>query len=81
MGVSSDWQAGARVAVSVQHDAWVVELSLPLAALGPPATQNHLWGFNVTRLDARHGEYSSWSGAQGSCYLPQALGNLVLLRP
>jgi hypothetical protein len=54
-------------------------LGLPLAALGPLAADNRLWGLNVTRLEARRGEYSSWSGARGECYTPQSLGNLLLV--
>ena len=79
VGQCETWLSGAQVAVQVRDEAWVVELSLPLAALGARATDNTLWGFNVTRLEARRGEYSSWSGARGSCYRPQALGNLLLL--
>lgn len=81
MGTSDDWRSGARVAVSVQRDAWVIELGIPLSALPPEAKRNRVWGFNVTRLDARRGEYSSWSGARGHCYAPQALGNLIMLWP
>jgi len=81
VGTSQDWQSGARVAVSVGREAWVVEMAVPLAALGPQARQNRVWGLNVTRLDARRGEYSSWSGARGCCYSPQALGNLIMLWP
>ena len=68
VGQCETWLSGAQVAVQVRDEAWVVELSLPLAALGARATDNTLWGFNVTRLEARRGEYSSWSGARGSCY-------------
>ena len=81
MGAYEPWQCGARAKVSVRPEAWVVELSLPLTALGPDAVRNRIWGFNVTRLDARRGEYSSWSGTRGHRYLPRSLGNLVLLRP
>lgn len=81
IGKSEVWQSGAAVAVRVQPDAWIVELSLPLTALGRSALEHHTWGLNITRLDARRGEYSSWSGARGYCYSPQSLGNLILLRP
>ena len=53
---------------------------VPPSTIGEDAARNNLWGLNVTRLDARRGEYSSWSGAEGMCYMPQRLGNLVLLR-
>ncbi len=81
MGAYEPWQCGARAKVRVRPEAWVVELSLPLTALGPDALRNRIWGFNVTRLDARRGEYSSWSGTRGHRYTPRSMGNLVLLRP
>lgn len=81
MNASELWQSGARVAVSRQTDAWVVEVGIPLEALGRAAQRNRIWGCNITRLDARRGEYSSWSGARGYTYAPHLLGNLLLLRP
>lgn len=78
IGPSEEWRSGALVASRIDNDAWAVELSLPLSALGSAATQNRIWGLNVTRLDAARGEYSSWSGARGHCYAPQRLGNLIL---
>jgi hypothetical protein len=81
MGSSQPWQCGARVAVSIQREAWAVELAVPLSAFEPPARRTRVWGLNVTRLDARRGEYSSWSGVRGNCYRPQSLGNLIMLWP
>jgi len=81
MGAVVPWDSGAQVAVQVERDVWVVELALPLAALGSAAQDAIVWGCNVTRLDARLGEYSSWSGARGHCYLPDRLGSLLLPRP
>ncbi len=75
------WESGARVAVSRQRDGWTVELALPLKSLGRGALRNAIWGCNITRLDARRGEYSSWSAARGYTYAPELLGNLILLRP
>ena len=81
MGRSEPWACRPRVAVQVTPEAWTVELAVPLAALGPEARRQPVWGFNVTRLDARRGEYASWSGARGFLYAPQALGNLLMLWP
>ncbi len=81
MGTSEPWPCGARVTVNVQHADWVAELVVPLAAFGPEARRSRVWGLNVTRLDARRGEYSSWSGARGYSYSPQSLGNLIMLWP
>ena len=81
MGISLEWHSRARVAVNVEREVWVVELAVPWDAFEPRARRNNLWGCNVTRLDARRGEYSSWSGAHGHCYSPQSLGNLIMLWP
>jgi len=79
MGNSEPWQSGARVAVAVGPDAWVAELAVPLASFGPQARLNRVWGCNLTRLDARRGEYSSWAKVHGYAYCPQLLGNLIML--
>lgn len=81
MGESEPWRCDARVAVSIERDVWIVELAVPLWAFGAEARRNAVWGLNVTRLDARRGEYSSWSGARGYAYSPQSLGNLIMLWP
>lgn len=81
MGPSETWVCDARVSTLRAEDAWVAELALPLAAFGKLAQRSNIWGCNITRLDAHHGEYSSWSGARSTCYLPLTMGNLVLLRP
>ncbi len=81
IAASVPWSAGERVAVSVSGDAWVIEAAIPLDAFGPEARTNRLWGFNITRLDARRGQYSAWSGARGHAYRPHSLGNLVLPWP
>ena len=75
------WENAAAVAVRHEPRAWIVELAVPLDAFGDAARRNRIWGCNVTRLDARRGEYSSWSGGRGYAYVPSALGNLVLLTP
>ncbi len=81
IGASAPWLVDARVASSVKREAWVVEIALPIDALGEAARRDRIWGVNVARLDAARGEYSSWSGARDHCYSPQTLGNLVILRP
>jgi hypothetical protein len=81
LGPVHPWPSGAHVAAGVTREAWVVELALPIDALGPAARRNPIWGLNVTRLDSQRGEYSSWSGARGHCYSPERLGNLMVVRP
>lgn len=80
MGSTGEWECDARVSVQIGRQGWVVEAAIPIASLGRPAIQNRIWGVNITRMDALRGEYSSWSGARGNCYLPQTLGNLILMR-
>lgn len=81
VGRTRAWRPEVELRVKTEVDAWTLELRLPLSALGPRVLDNRIWGFNVTRLDARRGEYSSWSAARRHCYSPQSMGNLILLRP
>lgn len=81
MNASTPWQHGAEVSVTTRGGAWIVEAAIPLSALDASALSSRIWGANVTRLDAKRGEYSSWSGARGTCYLPERLGNLIFARP
>ncbi|MFO0839716.1 MAG: hypothetical protein U1D55_14470 [Phycisphaerae bacterium] len=81
IAASVDWPARARVAARVGRDAWIVELAIPIESLGKDASRGGIWGVNVTRLDARRGEYSSWSGARGLAYENESLGNLIVARP
>ncbi len=77
-GLSARYDSGAGLRAG---HAWTLELRLPLASLGPRAAEGGIWGFNLTRLDARRGEYSSWSATRRHCYSPQSMGNLIVLRP
>ncbi|MBI5866144.1 MAG: hypothetical protein HZB38_16870 [Planctomycetes bacterium] len=81
MNASQLWQSQARVATRVSGEGWTVELTLPLASLEAAGPKKRIWGCNLTRLDSRRGEYSSWSGARGNTYSPETLGNLILQRP
>ncbi|MGE0479764.1 MAG: hypothetical protein AB7Q17_04760 [Phycisphaerae bacterium] len=81
IGPSEEWRSGAVAKVGLTRRAWVVEIAVPVAALGRTASAGRVWGLNVTRLDARRGEYSSWSGARGYCYSPKRLGNLIIAGP
>lgn len=78
---SEAWASGAVVMVRRGGDRYTVELSVPLGEFGEIARGQQVWGANVTRLDARRGEYSSWSAARGYCYSPRALGSLVVQLP
>ena len=66
--------------VATTENGWSAEIAIPLASFGPDATKNHIWGFNMTRLEPRRGEYSDWARAPRYCYDPRTLGNLVFPR-
>ena len=53
-------------------------MRLPLAAFGERSGESAVWGFNITRFDLTHQEFSTWSGATGNAYDPLTLGNLYL---
>ena len=72
------WAADVAVATGIGPDGWNVELRIPLEALGPEAAPPAIWGFNLTRFDAAHQEFSTWSGAGCNAYDPLSLGNLYL---
>jgi len=77
-GQRRTWPVDLDVATRTHADRWVVELAVPLPAFGEGATENHIWGFNLTRLDEQNQEMSTWSGAVGNAYDPLAMGNLLL---
>jgi len=79
MNDSRPWTSGAAAAARTERGGWSVELAVPFAAFAGAGYQTGVWGCNVTRLDARRGEYSSWSGARGHCYAPHRLGNLLFV--
>lgn len=81
MNASEDWPTRPRIAVDLGGEAWTVEVAVPLSSLGDEAARSVVLGCNVTRLDARRGEYSSWSGASGCTYSPALLGNLIRPTP
>ena len=72
------WAADVAVATGVSPEGWNIELRIPLGALGPEGSPPAIWGFNLTRYDALHQEFSTWSGACCNAYDPLALGNLYL---
>ncbi len=62
LGVATAWPVAASVAVGRQDQLWVVEMAIPLSALGP-AAKEPLWGVNFTRFATQGSEASSWSEA------------------
>ncbi len=75
-GESRHWPVDVRVVTQREPKAWTLEVSLPLTAFGAKPESGARWGFNVTRYQARVGEYSTWSGARRYAYNTRTFGNL-----
>jgi hypothetical protein len=78
LGPASAWPVAASVAVSRQDKLWVVELAIPLSALGQAGKEN-FWGVNFTRFATQGSEASSWSEAGRYFYDPKNLGTMYLV--
>lgn len=72
------WAAEVQLATMETASGWSTEIRIPLSAIGDDPDPSAVWGFNVTRWDAQHQEFSSWSGARGNAYDPLSLGNLYV---
>jgi len=77
-GERRPWLVDIEVGTKVDADRWTTEIRIPLAAFGGSGSEQAIWGFNITRFDLAHQEFSTWSGAIGNAYDPLALGNLYL---
>lgn len=73
------WAVDLDVSTRVGEGGWTVEIRIPIDALGEGAAEAGWWGFNITRFDLEHQEFSTWSGARGNAYDPLGLGNLRIL--
>jgi hypothetical protein len=65
------------VAVGREKAAWIVEMAIPLSALGARAGER-FWGVNFMRFAAQGGESSNWSEAPRYYYHPRNLGTMYL---
>lgn len=76
---ASPWASGITAAVDDQFrpGCWTVEIRIPLDSLGK---RGDVIGANFARLDARRGEYSSWTACRSHIYSPITLGNMQLGR-
>lgn len=72
------WTADITVATDIHPNRWVVELRIPFSAFEVQTVNNEIWGFSITRFDADHQLFSTWSGSVGNAYDPMSLGNLFI---
>ena len=77
-GAHEPWPVDLEVATRVLSGRWCAELRIPLSAFGVSTAERSVWGFNITRFDLAHQEFSTWSGAARNAYDPLSLGNLHL---
>ena len=73
----ASWAAGTKVAIARTADAWIAELAIPLAALGP-AGREKMWGINFIRHTAAGEESSSWSEAPRHFWDVRTLGTMLV---
>ena len=80
-GQRTTWPADVAIATKVTRTRWSCEVRIPLASMMQGPTDPSIWALNLTRLDAVHNEFSTWSGATTNAYDPLSLGNLCFPRP
>ncbi|MBN1674419.1 MAG: hypothetical protein JXR37_25450 [Kiritimatiellae bacterium] len=55
------WSSEAKLKVAVGEDAWVVEIAIPVRAMGVPGVPlGAKWGLEVTSANRRTGELTNW---------------------
>lgn len=77
-GQRQPWSAEVEIGTRTHRGRWTAEIRIPFAAFGDVPTEHTIWGLNVTRFEASHQVFSTWSGASGNAYDPLSLGNLYL---
>ncbi len=77
-GRREPWSAEIEIAAGTHVGRWIVEMRIPLGTFRDAPTTHTVWGFNVTRFEAAHQVFTTWSGASGNAYDPLSLGNLYL---
>lgn len=51
------WESKTKIT----PEGWIVEIRIPYSALRFPATDEHIWGFQITRKTIRNGEFDQWA--------------------
>jgi hypothetical protein len=75
-GKSAPWSGPSAVAVGRAANAWTVEMSIPLSALGKSAGERP-WRVNFVRYCPAGPEASSWSQVERHFYDPAAWGTML----
>ncbi len=51
------WESKTKITA----EGWTVEIKIPYSALRFPVTNEHIWGFQITRKTIRNGEFDQWA--------------------
>ena len=73
------WNSSAKVATSIEEDAWTVEMAIPLKELGADPVPGSTWGFQMARHRPRQEERKSYQWAPTfwfGNYAPSLFGRL-----
>jgi len=61
--INAAWEGVFDVKTSIEDDAWVMEMRIPITTLRFPAGEGEqTWGLNFSRQVKRRNEYSTWAG-------------------
>lgn len=75
------WSSQARVAVSMGTSAWVVEMAVPLRALGGAPAAEATWRCNAARRRSSGNDGSVWSPTGTARHTPARFGTLAFAAP
>ena len=51
------WESKTKIT----SEGWTVEIKIPYSALRFPVTDEHIWGFQITRKTIRNGKFDQWA--------------------
>ena len=51
------WESKTKIT----NEGWIVEIRIPYSALRFPSSEEHVWGFQITRKTIRNGEFDQWA--------------------
>ena len=75
-----EWDSGATVKVSLEANAWIVEMAIPVASMEVPGVPlGARWGLQVTSANQRTGEWTNWVACDW--HDPRQYGQLLLGEP
>ncbi len=71
------WDSGAEAEGMIGEDAWIVEMSIPLADLGGAPSPGDTWQVGLGRIAKERKEHAAWHPARNGFHDPYEFGTLV----